>query len=168
MGPRQMSVCFSGYRPEKLPWGEDESDPRCAALKRRLYDAAESACAQGYRHFICGMAQGADLYFCQAVLHLKAQHPGVTLEAAIPYEGQADHWPPADRLRRQRLLNQCDLETVVQHHYTKGCMLRRNRYMVDRSSLLIAVYDGMLGGTMYTLSYAMKQGLEIVTLEIGG
>lgn len=27
MGPRQMSVCFSGYRPEKLPWGEDESDP---------------------------------------------------------------------------------------------------------------------------------------------
>ena len=47
-------------------------------------------------------------------------------------------------------------------------MLRRNRYMVDHSALLIAVYDGMLGGTMYTLSYAMKQGLEIVTLEIGG
>ena len=62
MGPRQMSVCFSGYRPEKLPWGEDESDPRCAALKKRLYDAAESACAQGYRHFICGMARGVD--FC--------------------------------------------------------------------------------------------------------
>ena len=45
VGPRQMSVCFSGYRPEKLPWGGDESDPRCAVLKKRLYDAAESACA---------------------------------------------------------------------------------------------------------------------------
>ena len=44
-------------------------------------------------------------------------------------------------------------------------MLRRNRYMVDRSSRLIAVYDGMLGGTMYTLTYAMKQGLDIITLD---
>ena len=84
MGPRQMSVCFSGYRPEKLPWGEDESDPRCAALKKRLYDAAESACAQGYRHFICGMARGVDFYACEAVLLLRRDYPDVTVEAAIP------------------------------------------------------------------------------------
>ena len=38
--------------------------------------------------------------------------------------------------------------------------------MVDRSSMLIAVYGGMLGGTMYTLSYAMKHGLDIVTLDV--
>ena len=79
MGPRQMSVCFSGYRPEKLPWGEDESDPRCAALKKRLYDAAESACAQGYRHFICGMARGVDFYACEAVLLLRRDYPDVTV-----------------------------------------------------------------------------------------
>ena len=73
----------------------------------------------------------------------------------------------ADRLRRQRLLNQCDLETVVQHHYTKGCMLRRNRYMVDRSSLLIAVYDGTpKGGTMNTLAYALRQGVETIILDV--
>ena len=139
----------------------------CRVPLSRHCCAVAEAYDRGYRHFLCGMAQGADLYFCQAVLHLKAQHPGVTLEAAIPYEGQADHWPPADRLRRQRLLNQCDLETVVQHHYTKGCMLRRNRYMVDRASLLIAVYDGTpKGGTMNTLAYALRQGVETVILEV--
>ena len=139
----------------------------CRVPLSRHCCAVAEAYDRGYRHFLCGMAQGADLYFCQAVLHLKAQHPGVTLEAAIPYEGQADHWPPADRLRRQRLLNQCDLETVVQHHYTKGCMLRRNRYMVDRSSLLIAVYDGTpKGGTMNTLAYALRQGVETVILDV--
>ena len=53
----------------------------------------------------------------------------------------------------------------MQRHYDKGCMLRRNRYMVDRSSRLIAVYDGLLGGTMYTVSYAMKQGLKVVLLD---
>ena len=57
------------------------------------------------------------------------------------------------------LLDQCDLETVVQHTYTPGCMNRRNRYMVDRSSLLIAVYGGIpQGGTLNTLSYAMGKG----------
>lgn len=41
-------------------------------------------------------------------------------------------------------------------------MLRRNRYMVDRSSLLIAVYDGTpKGGTMNTLAYCRAKGLEI-------
>ena len=167
MRGRQAACCFTGHRPGKLPWRYNEEDLRCVSLKARIADAVEAAYQEGFRHFLCGMAQGADLYFCQAVLHLKAQHPGVTLEAAIPYEGQADHWPPADRLRRQRLLNQCDLETVVQHHYTKGCMLRRNRYMVDRSSLLIAVYDGTpKGGTMNTLAYALRQGVETVILEV--
>ena len=63
-----MSVCFSGYRPEKLPWGENEADPRCENLKKRLYNAVCDACEDGYAHFICGMARGADLYACEAAL----------------------------------------------------------------------------------------------------
>ena len=95
-----------------------------------------------------------------------AHRHGVTVEAAIPCEEQAERWRERDRDRYFALVKACDYETMVQHHYDKGCMLRRNRYMVDRSSMLIAAYDGMLGGTMYTLSYAMKKGLEIITLEI--
>ena len=90
------------------------------------------------------------------------------MEAVIPCEEQAARWGERDRQRYFSLVERCDGETMVQRQYDRGCMLRRNRYMVDHSALLIAVYDGMLGGTMYTLSYAMKQGLEIVTLEIGG
>ena len=54
---------------------------------------------------------------------------------------------------------------MVPRHYDRGCMLRRNRHMVDRSAMLIAVYDGMLGGTMYTLTYAMKHQLDVVILD---
>ena len=39
----QISCCFSGYRPGKLPWGNDENDPRCRALKARLRDVMEAA-----------------------------------------------------------------------------------------------------------------------------
>ena len=156
-----VTCCFSGHRPVRLPWGRNEAAPRCLALKARLDQALEEAHRQGFRHFLCGMAQGADLYFCQAVLDLRQRHPEVTLEAAIPFAGQADHWSAADQRRRMTLLDQCDLETVVQHTYTPGCMNRRNRYMVDRSSLLIAVYDGIpQGGTLNTLSYAMGKGVR--------
>ena len=163
----QITCCFSGHRPPRLPWGGQEDDPRCLELKARLARALTEAYHEGYRHFLCGMAQGTDLYFCQAVLDLRRTHPEVTLEAAIPFTGQADRWPEADRRRRQTLLDQCDLETVVQHTYSPGCMNRRNRYMVDRSSLLIAIYDGIpQGGTLNTLAYAMRKGVRTVVLPV--
>lgn len=161
-----MTCCFTGHRPDKLPWGEDEADPRCFDLKVRIAAALEDAYEKGMRHFICGMARGADFYFCEAALALRDANPGVTVEAAIPCEEQAAKWSERDRDRYFALISACDYETMVQHHYDKGCMLRRNRYMVDRSAMLIAAHNGMLGGTMYTLTYAMKKGLEIVILDI--
>lgn len=165
---RASTCCFTGHRPEKLPWRGDEEDPRCVALKERLSAAVEEAYENGIRHFMCGMAQGADFYFCEAVIGLRERHPEITLEAAIPCEEQSARWKERDRERYFSLVARCDYETMVQRHYDRGCMLRRNRYMVDRSGLLIAVYDGLLGGTMYTISYAMKKGLGIVALELDG
>ena len=163
---RETTCSFTGHRPEKLPWRGDESDPRCLALKERLAAAVEDAYDKGMRHFMCGMARGADFYFCDAVLELRERRSGVTLEAVIPCEEQAARWSERERERWFSLVERCDGEIMLQHHYDKGCMLRRNRYLVDHSSMLIAVYDGMLGGTMYTLSYAMKRGLETVILEV--
>ena len=166
MDQRETTCCFTGHRPEKLPWGNDEGDPRCLELKRRLDRAVEEAYAAGMRHFLCGMARGADFYFCDAVLKLRQARPDVTLEAVIPWEEQAARWGERDRARYFDLVRRCDRETMVQKHYDKGCTLRRNRYMVDRACRLIAVYDGMLGGTMYTLTYAMRRGLTVELLEV--
>ena len=71
MPARQESCCFTGHRPAKLPWGYNERDPRCVRLKERIADAVLLAYQEGYRHFLCGMAQGCDLYFCEAVLALR-------------------------------------------------------------------------------------------------
>lgn len=167
MRARPISCCFSGHRPGKLPWGDDEGDRRCLALKERLWNEMEAAYERGYRHFICGMARGADFYFAEAVLALRQLHSDTVLEAARPCETQANSWPEADRRRYQAILDQCDLETLVQHHYDRGCMMRRNRYMVDRSSRIIAVYDGVpKGGTAQTLAYAMRQGLKTEILSL--
>ena len=88
MRARPISCCFTGHRPEKLPWGEDESDPRCIKLKRKLADILDVAYEEEFRHFICGMARGCDFYFAEAVIALRACRPDVTLEAAVPCRSQ--------------------------------------------------------------------------------
>ena len=166
MRSRQISCCFTGHRPGKLPWRYNEADPRCAALKRRIADAAEAAYEEGYRHFLCGMALGCDLYFCECVLALRAVHPDITVEAAVPCPTQPDGWPPEQRARYRRLLDACDFETLVSNRYTPYCMQRRDRYMVDHASLLIAVFDGTPGGTRYTMEYAISRLIFVVDLPV--
>ena len=163
-----MICAFTGHRPEHLPWGRDEDDPRCRALKILLRRTVQQVYDRGFRTFLCGMAMGCDLYFCEAVLELRSRHPDVTVEAAIPCPTQADAWPEDQRERYRRLVKACDFETVVSQQYSASCMQRRDRYMVDHAALLIAAFDGSPGGTRYTVEYAMRRGLEIVDLPIPG
>ena len=157
----QISCSFSGHRPEKLPWGDNERDERCLALKDAIRQMVEKAYADGYRHFICGMARGCDTYFCEEVLQLRRRVQDITLEAAIPCLSQSDGWTAAQQERYRDLLELCNYRTVVQEKYDPGCMHRRNRYMVDHSSLLLAVHDGSPGGTRYTIEYALRRRKDV-------
>ena len=78
MRGRPCSCAFTGHRPGKLPWGEDESDLRCIALKAKLRAAVESAIHEGMQHFICGMAEGCDLYFAETVMALSLSMVTIT------------------------------------------------------------------------------------------
>ena len=166
MVTRETTCCFSGHRPMKLPWGMRESDERCIAAKQWIAGQLEELYTLGYRHFICGMAIGCDTYFAEAVLALRDCHPDVTLEAAIPCADQANRWNKKQKETYDDLLARCDSAKVFQEHYTNGCMQQRNTYMVDRSSALLACYDGRPGGTMSTLLYAKREGLDIRVLDI--
>ena len=159
---KSTTCCFTGHRPDKLPWGTHEDDPRCMALKQRLDAALMQVYDGGVRHFICGMAWGADLYFAEAVLALRERRPGVTLGCARPCESQAHSWPKKEQERYQSILDQCDYETLVQHRYDRFCMMRRNRYMVDHAAHILTVYNGVpQGGTAQTLLYAIRKGLLV-------
>ena len=166
MDERATTCCFTGHRPSHLPWGANELDPRCAAMKQELRQRLEGIYASGYRHFIAGMAIGCDMYFAEAVLALKKAHPDVSLEAAIPCGGQPERWNRAQRERYNRLIDQCDKVSVLQIEYTPDCMMRRNRYMVDHASLLLACSRGIPGGTMNTMLYAMREKIPVITIEI--
>lgn len=162
------TCCFTGHRPNRLPWGEQENHPNALACKALLAMEMEQAWQDGYRRFFCGMALGADLIFAEAVLACQQVHPDITLLAAIPCEDQTRGWPEDQKTRYQEILRCIAPQNIIliQRKRTRDCMLRRNRFMVGHSQRIIALYDAKSsGGTHYTLSYALSQKLERVIIN---
>lgn len=166
MDKKSITCCFTGHRPQKLPWRQNENDPRCLALKEELEARLEGIYLSGCSRFLCGMAIGCDMYFAEAVLKLKERFPEVTLEAYVPCADQPAKWHLADKRRYEDLLSRCDRVNVLQEHYSADCMQRRNRRMVDESAVLLACYDGYPGGTMTTILYAERNGVKVIMIEI--
>ena len=46
---KHITCCFTGHRPEKLPWGDNESSPDCGLLKERLAQTLEGLYRRGFR-----------------------------------------------------------------------------------------------------------------------
>ena len=159
--PRSKRVAFTGYRPQKMPFGFDEQDERCVDFKKRLHDTIESFIWQGYQHFISGGALGMDMYAAEAVLDLKKQYPEIMLEMVSPFDGQAAKWAPEYQQRHDALFDKADIVTATGHQYTKSCMFARNRYLVDNADMLLAAYDGQPGGTEMTIRYARQMGIQV-------
>ncbi len=161
-----QTVCFTGHRPQKLPWGFNENDVRCLAMKEVAKLEIENAIINGgKKHFISGMALGFDMICAELVLELKKDYPFITLECAIPCKGQESKWSTDQQKRYHNIVKQADTTRCIYNHYIDGCMQERNRYMINNSSMVIALFNGKPGGTKITIDYAKQKGLEIVVIE---
>lgn len=161
------AYAFTGYRPYKLPYGNDESPPDCIRLRQRLVDEICRHLDMGVSVFITGMALGIDQWAAELILMAKRDRPcdSIELWCAIPYDKQAAAWTDRERARYHAILNQADYIDYVSHQYYDGCLIVRNRFMIDNATHLIAVYDGQKGGTRYTVNYAKQKGLNLTILE---
>ena len=163
MDLREVSCCFTGHRPNRLPWLDDPADVRTRALEQGLWERIVAARGAGYTRFFSGMALGVDLMCARLVLRLAETEPQVRLIPVVPYPGQATRWRSADRRLYHQILHMCGEDLVVVcPSYQRDCYTLRNRYMVDHSAIIIGVYDGGSGGgTAQTLDYARQKGLEM-------
>lgn len=163
--PVVMKTCaFTGNRPSKLPWGYDEKDDRCVAVKNEITSLVTTAAEENFTHFLCGMAQGGDFYFAEAVLAVREKYP-VTLECAVPYRQQSSYWSAPEKMRYEKILAAADKVTVLSERYTPWCNHVRNRYMVDNCTRLIALSYASSGGTQYTIEYARGKNVEIIYVK---
>lgn len=160
-----LTCMFTGHRPQSLPFRFNENDIRCKELKALLASLIREKIDNGVTHFLSGMALGIDCYAAEIVLELRKEFPSITLEAVIPCANQSSKWSEQQVMRYNKLLEQCDSKIVLQQEYTTDCMEKRNRYMVDHSDCVIAVWNGKNSGTSITVHYATTKKLPITILH---
>ena len=160
------SCAFTGHRPHKLPWRYDETDSRFLKLKAMMDGLIANLAQAGVTDYYSGMADGSDLMLSQAVLVLRSTTPALKLHCVLPCDGQADQWPTLSQERYHATLAQANTVSFVSHQYYDGCMLERNRRLVDSAALLLAIYNGeRRGGTAATIRYARKLGRGIILID---
>ena len=162
----EAACAFTGHRPKSFPWGYDENAPSCVLLKEVLASQISALAEQGVTDFLSGMAQGVDLWYAQIVLDLRKTNPALKLHAILPCEGQERKWTASAQEHYRSILAQANEVIYVGQEYSRNCMLKRNRYLVDHSSILLAVYNGTYqSGTGMTVRYAQRLKREIIIID---
>ena len=159
-GPQEKSCCFTGHRPgEKLPAE--------AAVRRLLRQELQNALEDGYTRFISGMARGFVIWAAEEVVRLRVDHAQLRLVCAVPYPGFEKGWKKEWRNRFDQLLDQADETVFVNRSRLHGGVYQqRNRWMVEQSQRVIALYAGGPGGTWNTVHLCLKAGVELRLLRL--
>lgn len=153
---RSLSVSFTGHR--HLSANTD-------SIMLKLKDEIIRAYQAGKRFFRTGGAVGFDTLAAEVVLQLKEHLPELALMVIVPFEGQDKYFAPASKERYRRILEQADEVVILSTAYFHQCYLRRNAYLVNHASWLIAYYDGVgIGGTSYTVHLAESKQIPVSNL----
>ena len=115
---------------------------------RNLVEYIQALIDKGVTHFYNGMARGFDLISAEAVLMFKHKNPQIKLIACVPHVGQEYYFDDEEKARYYAVLKKADETVVLADRYYRGCMQKRNQYMVDKSDLVLAIWNGEnKGGT---------------------
>lgn len=152
------TCCVTGHR--DIP--DEQIDNIKYALRREIVKAV----SDGYTGFMTGFADGADQYFAEIVVELQADFPDLRLIAVLPYRKRADSL--AARQQTKALLHACADVVIIQEDYKPNVYAKRNRYMVEHSDRVIAVYDGReKGGTVNTIRLTHSLKKELREIPVG-
>lgn len=154
---REQTCCFSGHR--ELPTGLKQW-----LLTKRLEKTVIEQIENGVRFFGSGVALGFDTLAAKAVLKLREKYPAIKLILVLPCPTQAQRWSAEDVEEYELIKVQADKVVYTSQEYTKDCIFKRNRHLVDNSSVCICYLTKDSGGTAYTVRYAQNKGLRIFNL----
>jgi len=157
----QFDVMFTGHRPPRLG-GYDEDNPTAAKVRDWLMKKVAQKIAEGAKTFVSGGALGVDQWGAQAVIDRDAE-----LTMAIPCDGYCSRWPQASQDKFNEILKKAHVvEVVCLGTYASYKNIVRDKWMVERSKEVIAVWNGAEdGGTWHTIKEARKAGRRIDILN---
>ncbi|MEE0776861.1 MAG: hypothetical protein U0M15_07370 [Bacillota bacterium] len=148
---KEKTCCIIGHKAIPIGrWGEFRDD---------MSKALEAALDEGYNRFLCGFDDGADMAFMEALYeHWQQREHDFYIEAILPYRFRLI----ASIVHRyaKPLLATCHHVYVMEEKYYRGIYKKRNKLMLQESSLVIAAYDGRKkGDTKAMIEMAQEAGI---------
>ena len=153
---RERTCCFTGHR--------NIAPEQQEMVAKRLYHVVEQLVRSGYCYFGAGGALGFDTMAARCVLKLREKYPQVKLILVLPCMSQTKGWAAADMAIYEEIRRRADKIVYTSYEYFSGCMFKRNRHLVECSSVCVAYLREKRGGTAYTVNYARQLGLKIINL----
>lgn len=147
---KAKTVCVSGHRSLDYNFSQEK-------VKNIFIDLINA----GFNTFLIGMAVGFDSVCFRILENLRKNYP-IKIIACIPCKNQDINFNDLQKMEYLRELDNADERIYVGEEYTKYCMQKRNRFLVDNSSVLVCYLKKPTGGTAYTHSYAIKNDIKII------
>lgn len=160
-----MTCSFTGYRPQKIPFEWNRSSDEYKRLYNLIKNEMIDLIGKGVKFFQSGMALGVDLMCAEIVLEL-AETYDIKLFCIVPCLNQTNGWNGEDKALYESIISRSAAVTyVTEEPYKNGCMMKRNRFLVDTAQYIIAVFDGKSGGTMSTVKYAKNKNRTVIAIN---
>jgi len=175
---RSRTICFTGHR--EISIADYRNNPHSrhltvASVRLMLCRYISMAVESGYTTFISGLAEGTDLWAADYVLCHKRRNPDIRLIGVMPYLKHSKYFRPSYRETLKNIELRADLLLSTEmnpdmvygsnagENRSPDLYRRRNYFMCDNSSAVIAFFDGAnyRSGTAQTVSYAKRCGLPV-------
>ena len=162
----EKSCAILGIDPLKLPWGYDEEDELCGALKLILLNLVNYWRTDGITSFVVALDAGIGLYMAEIIICLRETDPEITLSCIIPWEEQAAKWPPDLRDRYYNVQAKCESVEIVTPQQTASCEVEAKLRAIDLTERVFAVMareeDAQLA---VALHYARRIGKTVLVFD---
>lgn len=157
------TICVTGHRPKSMGWTYDLGDRKWMRLRAAF---REILAGTGCKDAWTGMALGVDTVFANAVLDLKNAGSPIRLHCAIPFHGQESKWRAESVSEYRAILSRADETVIVSPGGFAGWkMTERDKFMVGKASLVVAVWNGSASGTGRCVHDADARGKAILRID---
>lgn len=155
----EKAMCFAGHRSRNLN--------TYAHLSGILKAIIIAAYKKGVTKFISGGAIGIDQLAAGVGIELRDNGFPIELIIAKPFDGQESKWPGHVKGRYRDICSKANHVVVVSPgEYESWKFHKRNKWMVDRSHYVCAVWDGReKGGTYSCIQYAIEKRRQILYVK---
>ena len=149
----EKTCCFTGHK--------NLTQEQAIEALHLLIKRVNELTIEGYTHFISSFANDTDVLLAQIIGSFRYKNKNLVLEAVIPIENKLNS---LDKIKYALMLY--NKVTVMQEQRGHECFQKRNKYMIDNSGVVVALWDEKTSKEAYNaVNYARSQGKEIIRMN---